>query len=387
MKIHEFQSKEILSRYGIPVPRGGVAASPEEALAVARETAAGGWLVKAQIHAGGRGKAGGVRRAASADEVAEHARSLLHSRLVTPQTGPQGQRVKRVLVEEQFPLRHELYAAAAVDRARARGVLLASSAGGMDIEEVALKRPEALHREALSVDGRLHPFQARRTTCALGLARDVAAQVQDVLRRLCRLFHEEDCTLAEINPLGMGDDGRVVALDAKIDFDDNASFRHPQWDALRDPDEEDPLEQEAAKYRLNYVKLDGTVGCMVNGAGLAMATMDMIQAVGGAPANFLDVGGGASEETVSQAFRILLSDRRVKSVLINIFGGIMRCDVIARGVLAAACRTNVTVPLVVRLEGTNVEEGRRILLESGLAINVARDMREAAQRAVELGGR
>ena len=387
MKIHEYQSKEVLRSHGIPVPRGGVAASAEEARAIAADIGGDDWVIKAQIHAGGRGKAGGIRVAATLDEVEACARALLASSLVTPQTGPEGQGVNRLLIEERVPLQTELYAGVVVDRAVGRGTLLTSSAGGMEIEEVAREHPEAIHREILDAWGTLQGFQARRAAFAMGLPAAVVGQAQAVLQGLCKVFHDEDCSLAEINPLAITRDGRVLALDAKLNLDDNAGFRHPHWADWRDPDEEDPLEREAGRYRLNYVKLSGNIGCLVNGAGLAMATMDLITAVGGEPANFLDVGGGASEEAVSQAFRILLSDPHVKVVLINIFGGIMRCDVIARGVVAAASRMNLSVPLVVKLAGTNVEEGRRILADSGLSLTVATRMLEAAERAVELGRR
>lgn len=387
MNIHEYQSKEILRTYGIPVPRGEVAATPEEASAVANELGGDAWVVKAQIHAGGRGKGGGIRLAATLEEVAAHAGELLGAHLVTPQTGPQGRRVRRVLVEEQVPIQMELYAGVVVDRGRDRGVLLTSSAGGMEIEEVARQHPETLFREILEPDGALHPYQARRVAFGMGLPREAMGKAQTVLRNLCRAFYQEDCSLAEINPLVLTREGQVLALDAKLNLDDNAAFRHPQWKELRDIEEEDPLEREASDFGLSYIKLDGNIGCMVNGAGLAMATMDMIQGVGGEPANFLDVGGGANEEAVSRAFRILLSDPNVKVVLINIFGGIMRCDVIARGVVSAASKTDLNVPMVVRLEGTNVDEGRRILESSGLSLAVAKGMREAAERAVELGRR
>jgi succinyl-CoA synthetase beta subunit len=291
------------------------------------------------------------------------------------------------LVEERVDVIQEIYAGVTVDRSEGRAVLLVSSAGGMEVEEVARSHPQSLFREKLESDGTLHPFQARRVTFAMGVPKEALPEMQGVLQHLCRLFYEEDCSLAEINPLIIAGDGRVLALDAKINFEDNAAFRHPDWESMKDPDEEDPLEREASRHGLNYIKLDGNIGCLVNGAGLAMATMDMIKVVGGEPANFLDVGGGASEEAVSHAFRILLSDPKVKVVLINIFGGIMRCDVIARGVVRAAAELGMEVPMVVRLEGTNAEEGRRLLADSGLRLIVAEGMREAAQRAVELGGR
>jgi succinyl-CoA synthetase beta subunit len=385
MKIHEFQSKQILSQYEIPVPRGMVAISTEEAVKAAREIGATSWVIKAQIHAGGRGKGGGIRLASSLEEVAGHAEALLGSNLVTPQTGPQGSRVNRVLVEGQISVKMEIYAGVVVDRIQARGVLLVSSAGGMEIEEVARQHPEKVLRETLGPDGMLHAYQARRVTSRMKLPKEISGKVQGVFRKLVRVFHEEDCSLAEINPLVVTGDGEVLALDAKLNLDDNAGFRHTSWEGLQDPDEENPLEREASQYGLSYIKLNGEIGCMVNGAGLAMATMDMIKSVGGEPANFLDVGGGASEEAVSNAFRILLSDSNVRVVFINIFGGIMRCDVIARGVLSAASRVKIDVPMVVRLEGTNVEEGRAILESSGLSLEVARGMRDAAERAVALG--
>ncbi len=385
MKIHEHQSKQLLRAYGIPVPRGGVANSVEEALSVAREMGGSGWVVKAQIHAGGRGKGGGIRIAPSLEEVATHVKALLGSPLITPQTGPEGKPVRRLLIEEQVRVRMELYAGVVVDRGRSRGLLLASSAGGMGIEELSHICPEGLRRELLDSDGTLHPYQARRVAFNMGLPRESVAQVQGVLQDLCRAFHAEDCSLAEINPLVITQDQGVLALDAKLNLDDNAAFRHPEWREMRDLDEEDPLEQEASRFGLNYIKLNGSIGCMVNGAGLAMATMDLIKEVGGEPANFLDVGGGATEEAVSHAFRILMSDPNVRAVLINIFGGIMRCDVIARGVLNAASAMDVRLPIVVRLEGTHAEEGRRILAGSHLALNVVSGLGEAAARAVELG--
>ncbi len=387
MKIHEFQAKEIFRRHGIHVPRGSLARTPEEAREAALALPGDGWVVKAQILAGGRGKAGGILLASTPDEVESHARRLLGAPLVTSQTGPRGRPVRAVLVEERVDVIQEIYAGVTVDRSEGRAVLLVSSAGGMEVEEVARSHPQSLFREKLESDGTLHPFQARRVTFAMGVPKEALPEMQGVLQHLCRLFYEEDCSLAEINPLIIAGDGRVLALDAKINFEDNAAFRHPDWESMKDPDEEDPLEREASRHGLNYIKLDGNIGCLVNGAGLAMATMDMIKVVGGEPANFLDVGGGASEEAVSHAFRILLSDPKVKVVLINIFGGIMRCDVIARGVVRAAAELGMEVPMVVRLEGTNAEEGRRLLADSGLRLIVAEGMREAAQRAVELGGR
>lgn len=385
MKIHEYQAKEILRRYGIKTPMGGLATSPDEAVALAQRLGGAGWVVKAQIHAGGRGKAGGIRRAQSLEDVAKEALSLLGSRLVTPQTGPEGRKVSRLLVEEQVDIEAELYAGVVVDRAAGRGVLLASASGGMEIEALAHERPEMICREWLEPWGELPEFRARRACFRLGIPQAFRPKVEKVFKALCRVFHQEDCTLAEINPLVVTKGGEALALDAKMNLDDNAAFRHPGWAELRDPDEEEPLEREAGLHGLNYVKLDGTIGCMVNGAGLAMATMDLIQEVGARPANFLDVGGGASEEAVAQAFRILMSDPNVRVVLINIFGGIMRGDVIARGILAAASRMEVRVPLVVRLAGTNASEGRVILGGSGLRMHVAETMREAAELAARLG--
>jgi succinyl-CoA synthetase beta subunit len=387
MKIHEFQSKQILARYKVPLPPGRIATSAEEAMKAARDVGGASWVVKAQIHAGGRGKGGGIRLASNLQEVGTHAGGLLGTHLVTPQTGPQGSPVNRVLVEGQIAVETELYAGVVVDRSKGRGVLLVSSAGGMEIEEVARDHPEALFRETLGPDGSLQAFQARRLTYKMKLPIEIGRKVQKVLQGLARVFNMEDCTLAEINPLVIARHGEVLALDAKLNLDDNASFRHPEWQDLKDPGEEDAMEREASRYGLNYIRLDGDIGCMVNGAGLAMATMDMIKGVGGSPANFLDVGGGASEDAVSHAFRILLSDPNVRVVLINIFGGIMRCDVIARGVLKAASQVKVNVPMVVRLEGTNVEEGRRILESSDLSLDVVSGMRDAAERAVALGRR
>lgn len=389
MKIHEYQAKQIFARYGIPIPRGEVATSAEEARAVAARLG-GEVVVKAQIHAGGRGKGGGIRKAATPEEAEKHAGALLGKPLVTPQTGWQGRVVRRVLVEETLPIARELYLGLVVDRALARVVAMASAAGGMEIEEVAREQPEAILKATIDPLTGLPPFQARKLAFGLGLEGDQIKQASKLLAGLYRAFTETDASLAEINPLVVTGEGRLLALDAKISFDDNALFRHEEIRALRDLDEEEPLEVEASKHGLNYIKLEGNVGCMVNGAGLAMATMDIIQFAGGQPANFLDVGGGASAEQITQAFKILVADPRVKAVLINIFGGILRCERLATGVVEAARELQLTVPIVVRMEGTNVEQGRQILRESGLNFTVAADMKDAAEKVVELaagGGR
>lgn len=385
MNLHEYQAKEILRTYGILAPRGAVASSPQEAVEVARGLSPGGWVIKAQVHAGGRGKAGGIKKASSLEEVAREAGSLLGSRLFTPQTGAGGKPVNKLLVEEQVEVEAELYAGVVLDRSAGRPLLLASASGGMEIELLAHERPEAICREWLEPWGELPDFRARRVCFQLGVPNTIRTKVEMVLKGLCRAFHREDCTLAEINPLAITNKGEVLALDAKLNLDDNAAFRHPEWSGLRDPQQEEPLEREASLHGLNYVKLDGTIGCMVNGAGLAMATMDLIQEVGGRPANFLDVGGGASEQAVAEAFRILAGDPDVLVVFINIFGGIVRGDVIARGIVAACSRIEVKMPIVVRLAGTNAEEGREILQGSGLTLHVGRTMREAAELASRLG--
>src|SRR2546426_1040762 len=358
MKIHEYQAKTILARYGVTTPRGEVAFSKDEARAVAQRLGTPVVVVKAQIHAGGRGKAGGVKLARSADEAADLSGKMLVMKLVTPQTGPAGRIVKRLLIEEGLDIKRELYLGLLVDRAAAAPVFMASAAGGMEIEEVAREHPEAILRETIHPAVGLQPYQARKLAFGLGLAPEVAALAVPFVQALYRAFIESDASLAEINPCVVTGDGRLVALDAKMTFDDNALFRHKELRELRDLDEEDPLEVEASKYGLNYIKLDGSVTCIVNGAGLAMATMDIIEYAGGSPANFLDVGGGASAEQVKNAFRILLSDSNVKAVFINIFGGILRCDTLANGVVTAARDLHVSVPIVVRMEGTNVEEGR-----------------------------
>jgi succinyl-CoA synthetase beta subunit len=383
MKIHEYQAKAILGRYAVPVPRGQVAYTADEAEAIARELG-GSVVVKAQIHAGGRGKGGGVKVAKDAVEAREIAARILGMTLVTHQTGPEGRVVQRLLVEETLPIERELYLGIVLDRTQGKPVFMASPAGGMDIEEVAAKTPEQILRETIEPGFGLQPYQARKLAFGMGIpAGSVNAAVQ-AMRALARAYVEMDCSLAEINPFILTKDGKVYALDAKITFDDNALFRHKDVAELRDTNEEDPLEVEASKYGLNYIKLDGNVGCMVNGAGLAMATMDIIKYAGGNPANFLDVGGGANQEQIKNAFRILLSDKSVKAVLINIFGGILRCDVLAAGVVAAARDLAVKVPIVIRMEGTNVQEGRCILAESGLNFPVADGMKDAAEKVVRL---
>ncbi|HXI42938.1 MAG TPA: ADP-forming succinate--CoA ligase subunit beta [Bryobacteraceae bacterium] len=383
MKIHEYQAKAILAKYSVPVPRGEVAFSAEEAKAAARKIG-GSVVVKAQIHAGGRGKGGGVKVARDAAEATELAKKILGMTLVTHQTGPEGRLVKRLLIEETLPIERELYLGIVLDRIQGKPVFMASSAGGMEIEEVAAKTPELILKEPFDPDAGIAPYQARKLAFGIGIpAASINAAVA-AMSALARAYVAIDASLAEINPFILTKDGKVYALDAKINLDDNALYRHKDLVELRDLNEEDPLEVEASRFGLNYIKLDGTVGCMVNGAGLAMATMDIIKYAGGKPANFLDVGGGASAEQVKNAFRILLSDHNVKAVLINIFGGILRCDTLATGVVAAARDLNIKVPIVVRMEGTNVELGRKILVESGFNFTVAQDMRDAAEKVVRL---
>ena len=383
MKIHEYQAKAILANYKVPVPRGKVAFSVEEAAAAANEIG-GSVVVKAQIHAGGRGKGGGVKVARDAAEAATIAGKILGMTLVTHQTGPEGRVVKRLLIEETLPIDRELYLGIVLDRTQARPVFMASAAGGMEIEEVAAKSPELILKEAFDPDTGLASYQARKLAFGMGIPAASINGAVAAMTALARAYVAIDASLAEINPFILTKDGKVYALDAKINLDDNALYRHKDLLDLRDLNEEDPLEIEASKFGLNYIKLDGTVGCMVNGAGLAMATMDIIQYAGGKPANFLDVGGGASAEQVKNAFRILLSDHHVKAVLINIFGGILRCDTLATGVVGAARDLNIQVPIVVRMEGTNVEMGRKILTESGFNFTVADDMRDAAEKVVRL---
>jgi succinyl-CoA synthetase beta subunit len=386
MKIHEYQAKAILARYGVPTPRGQVAFTPEEARAAAQSLGTPVVVVKAQIHAGGRGKGGGVKLAKSPDEAAALAKQMLGMKLVTPQTGPGGKIVKRLLIEEGLDIKRELYLGVVIDRAVAAPVFMASAAGGMEIEEVAAKDPNAILRETINPTVGFQPYQARKLAFGLGLSGDAVSNATPFFQALYRAVIETDASLAEINPLVLTGEGKLIALDAKINFDDNAMFRHKDLKELRDLDEEDPLEVEASKFSLNYIKLDGNVGCMVNGAGLAMATMDIIKLAGGAPANFLDVGGGASAEQVKNAFRILMSDAEVKGVFINIFGGILRCDVLATGVVAAARELGIKVPVVVRMEGTNVEKGQEILRESGLNFTIANGMKDGAEKIVKLAG-
>ena len=382
MNINEYQAKEIFRRFGIPVPRGRMAETPLEAKGAALELG-GRCVLKAQIHAGGRGKAGGVKLAGSAEEAEKKAGEMLGKKLVTHQTGPQGREVRRLLVEEQLNIDREFYLAMVLDRALSRVSVIASEEGGVEIEEVARRSPEKILKEAIDPVVGLLPFQCRRLAYDLGLAGAQAGALAPILQGLYRAFVELDCSLAEVNPLLQTREGKLVALDGKMNFDNNALFRHPEINALRDLAEEDPRESEASELGLSYIALDGNIGCMVNGAGLAMATMDIIKLYGGEPANFLDVGGGATKDRVTAAFKILLSDRRAQGVLVNIFGGIMRCDVIAQGVVEAAREMRVAVPLVVRLQGTNVDLGKKILSESGLAIIPAETMAEAAEKIVK----
>jgi succinyl-CoA synthetase beta subunit len=383
MKIHEYQAKAILAQFNVPVPRGQVASSTAEAASAAKAIG-GSVVVKAQIHAGGRGKGGGVKVARNADEAATIADKILGMTLITHQTGPEGRVVHRLLIEETLPIERELYLGIVLDRVQGKPVFMASSAGGMDIEEVAAKTPELILKETIEPGLGLTPFQARKLVFGMGVPAASANGAAAAMMALAKAYEAVDASLAEINPFILTKDGKVYALDAKITLDDNALYRHKDLVELRDLNEEDPLEVEASKHGLNYIKLDGNVGCMVNGAGLAMATMDIIQYAGGMPANFLDVGGGASAEQVKNAFRILLSDANVKAVLINIFGGILRCDTLATGVVAAARDLNIQVPIVVRMEGTNVELGRKILTDSGFNFTVADDMRDAADKVVRL---
>lgn len=387
MKIHEYQAKQLLRDQGIPVPRGDVAATPEEAERIAAVLACP-VAVKAQIHAGGRGKGGGIKRAQTPDETQRAARSILGMRLVTPQTGPEGKKVRKVLVEEASAVQKELYLSLVVDRARSREcvVFMASEAGGMDIEEVAATAPEKIVRCAIHPAAGFSPFQARKLSVSLGLDQQQSRQFAEIARNLYRLFLEKDCSLLEINPLATTAGGQLIALDTKVNFDDDGLYRHPEIRELRDVDEEEPLEIAARSTSVNYIKLDGNVGCMVNGAGLAMTTMDLIKMAGGEPANFLDVGGSASPDQIEKAFRILTADPGVKCILINIFGGVMRCDRVSAGLIQAAGNIEMKLPMVVRLQGTNVAEGRRMLQESGLKFTLADGLYEAAQKAVSLLG-
>ncbi|MBZ5598321.1 MAG: ADP-forming succinate--CoA ligase subunit beta [Acidobacteriia bacterium] len=389
MKIHEYQGKAILKKYGVAVPRGEMAETREQAETATKnlfDAGASGVVVKAQIHAGGRGKGGGVKIAKSVAEAADLAGKMLGMRLVTHQTGPEGKIVQRLLIEETLPIEKELYLGILLDRAEAKPVFMASAAGGMEIEQVAAENPGAILKQHIDPGMGLEPFQARKIAFSLGLKPQQINPAVQFLTSLYRAFLDTDASLVEINPFITCSDGRLFALDAKLNFDDNALFRHPDIRELRDISEEDPLEVEASKYSLNYIKLDGNVGCMVNGAGLAMSTMDIIKYAGGMPANFLDVGGGANAEQVTHAFEILLSDKNVKAVLINIFGGILRVDTLATGVVEAANKTHIQLPIVLRLEGTNVEAGREILKQSGLNFIVAETMKDAAEKVVAAAG-
>jgi succinyl-CoA synthetase beta subunit len=386
MKIHEYQAKAILAKFGVPTPRGEVLFKVEDAEGVAKRLGTPVVVVKAQIHAGGRGKGGGVKLAKSPAQAAELAERILGMKLVTPQTGPEGRLVRRLLIEEGLDIKRELYLSILVDRAAEAPVFMASAAGGMEIEEVAKEHPEAILRETIHPATGLQPYQVRDLVFGLGLPAEMVKVAQPFFQSLYRAFLETDASLLEINPCVVTGDGRLVALDAKVNFDDNALYRHPEFAELRDLDEETSLEVEASKFKLNYIQLEGNVACMVNGAGLAMATMDIIKLSGGSPANFLDVGGGASEEQVRNAFKILLSDPNVRAVFVNIFGGILRCDVLAGGVVKAARELGIRVPVVVRLEGTNVEEGQRILRESKLNFTVASGMKDGAETVVKLAG-
>jgi len=382
LKVHEYQGKEVLREYGVPTPRGFPAFSVDEAVAAARKLGGKVWVVKAQIHAGGRGKGGGVKVAKSVEEVKKNAAQILGMQLVTHQTGPAGQKVRRLLIEEGADIKKELYAGMVVDRGTQKVVLMASSEGGIDIEEVAAKTPEKIHKVFVDPAQGLGDVDADEIAAAIGIPDRSRAQGRALFKALYKCFDATDASLAEINPLALTGDGRVVALDAKFNFDDNALFRHPEIVALRDLDEEDPAEVEASRHELNYIQLDGDIGCLVNGAGLAMATMDIIKFYGGSPANFLDVGGGATTEKVTEAFKIMLRNPSLKAILVNIFGGIMLCDVIADGLVKASKAVSLKVPLVVRLEGNRVEEGKKILADSGLPIISARNMADAAQKVV-----
>jgi succinyl-CoA synthetase beta subunit len=386
MKIHEYQGKELLSKYGVPIPRGIVARSPEEAFQAAKELGTDVVVVKAQIHAGGRGKGGGVKLAKSPEEARDLASQILGMKLVTHQTGPEGREVRVLLVEEGLPIDREFYLGIVLDRKTGRPVFMASSAGGMDIEEVAANTPEQIFKETVDPAVGFRSFQARKLAFAIGLPADLVNQAAKFMQSLYTAYEQMDASLLEINPFLLTKDKRLIALDAKVNFDDNALYRHKEFSGLRDLNEEEPLEIEASKFDLNYIKLDGNIACMVNGAGLAMATMDIIKLAGGEPANFLDVGGGASQERVEAAFKILLADENVRAVLINIFGGIVRCDMVARGVVGAANNLGISVPVVVRLEGTNVEEGQRVIRDSGLNFTVASGMKDAAEKVVALAG-
>ena len=380
MKIHEYQGKAILAEYGVAVPRGKACFSVDEAVAAAEEIGGDKWVVKAQIHAGGRGKGGGVKLADSLDEVREHAEAILGMTRVTHQTGPEGKVVKRLLIEEGAPIEDELYIGLVVDRSSQRVTVMASSEGGTEIETVAEETPELIHKVSIDPSSGLTTAEAEGLAAKIGIPSGLVSEAGKLIQALYQAFWEKDASLAEINPLITTSDGRVIALDAKINFDESAMYRHPELHDLRDLDEEDEDEIEAAKYGLNYISLDGTIGCLVNGAGLAMATMDIIKLYGASPANFLDVGGGATTEQVTEAFKLMLKNSNLKAILVNIFGGIMRCDVIAEGLVNAAREVDLKVPLVVRLEGTNVEQGRQILADSGIAVISATTMADAAEK-------
>ncbi len=382
MKIHEYQAKEILKTYGVPVPKSIVVTTAEEAEQAAKDLGTDVVVVKAQIHAGGRGKGGGVKLAKSPEEAKQIASEILGMNLVTHQTGPEGREVRTLLIEEGLPIDQEFYLGITLDRAKGKNVFMASSEGGTEIEEVAANTPEKILRETIEPGIGLQPFQARNLAFGLGLPKELIGQAAKFMMKLADAFEKMDATIVEINPFLKTTDDRLIALDAKVNFDDNAMFRHKDYPELRDLNEEEPLEIEASKSDLSYIKLDGNIGCMVNGAGLAMATMDIIKHTGGEPANFLDVGGGASQERVEDAFRILLADKNVKAVLINIFGGIVRCDMVAKGVVAAAKNLGVEIPIVARLAGTNVDEGKKVLNESGINIISADGMQDAAEKVV-----
>jgi len=384
MKIHEYQAKAILAKHGVPVPKGEVVFTADEARAAAQRLGGGTVVVKAQIHAGGRGKGGGVKVVKGPEEAAQAAAKMLGMTLVTYQTGPQGQKVGRVLVEQGLAIKRELYLGLVLDRASERAVLMVSPDGGVEIEKVAEETPERIFKAAIHPGIGLSPYQTRKLAFALGLEGAQVGQAGKFMSAVWDAFKGTDASLIEINPLIVTDEGNLLALDAKMNFDDNALYRHADIKELRDLDEEAPLEVEASRYSLNYIKLDGTIGCMVNGAGLAMATMDIIKLAGGEPANFLDVGGGANAEQIRNAFKILMSDKNVRAVLINIFGGILRCDVLAEGVIAAVRELGVPVPIVIRMEGTNVEKGKQMLKESGLNFATADSMGEAAEQVVKL---
>ena len=380
MKIHEYQGKEILRQYGVAVPAGKACFSVDEAVAAAESIGGDKWVVKAQIHAGGRGKGGGVKLADSLDEVRAHANDILGMTLVTHQTGPEGKEVKRLLVEQGAPIKDELYLGLVVDRATQRVTVMASSEGGTEIETVAEETPELIHKVSVDPKTGITAAEAEGLASKIGIPTELVNDAGKLVQALYQAFWDKDASLAEINPLIVTEDGRVMALDAKMNFDESAMYRHPELEELRDLDEEDPDEIEASKFGLNYISLDGTIGCLVNGAGLAMATMDIIKLYGASPANFLDVGGGATTEQVTEAFKIMLKNKNLKAILVNIFGGIMRCDIIAEGLVNAAREVDLSVPLVVRLEGTNVEQGRQILADSGISVISATTMADAAEK-------